>query len=137
MYKNKNMNKHLIESHKKAVWLLSELYKYETNADFKKVMDEKAAQTINPGINYKEILLPQIKGYLQTQNENIAIYIKVSEHDFSKRVRVVFERMDISTFSDIIKHTKEDFKKIRNMGSKSLSEIEAALTRHNLSFKQL
>lgn len=131
------MNTRLIESHKKAIWLLSELYKYETNADFKKVMDEKAVQTINEGINYKEILMPQIKGYLQTQNENIAIYIKVSEHSFSKRVCAVFARMDITTFSDIIKHTKEDFMKMRNMGSKSLSEIEATLIRHNLSLKQL
>lgn len=131
------MDNHLITSHKKAFWLLSELYKYETDADFKKVMDEKAAQAIDPGMSYKEILLPQIKGYLQTQNENIAIYIKVSEHGFSKRTRVVFERMDIKTFSDITKHTKEDFEKMRNMGKKSLSEIEAALTRNNLSFKQL
>lgn len=131
------MDNYLITSHKKAFWLLSELYKYETDADFKKVMDEKAAQAIDPGMSYKEILLPQIKGYLQSQNENIAIYIKVSEHGFSKRTRVVFERMHIKTFFDIIKHTKEDFREMRNMGGKSLSEIEAALTRNNLSFKQL
>lgn len=129
------MNAQLIQSHRKAIRFLSELYKYETDAEFKTSMDERSKTIIHPGITYKEILLAQVEGYLKTQNENPILYMKVADYAFSKRVHVVFERMGIITFSDITRHTRDDFKKMRNMGKKSISEIDETLRIYNLSFK--
>jgi len=70
------------------------------------------------------------------QKENAMLYIKVADYDFSKRLQVVFKRMDIITFEDITKHTKEDFKNMRNMGRISIGELQEVLLKYNLSFIQ-
>lgn len=54
---------------------------------------------------------------------------------FSLRTYRSLYKYGICTLGDIIKYTKEDLEKIRNLGVKGIEEIEAVLAKHGLELR--
>lgn len=59
---------------------------------------------------------------------------KLSDMDLSVRALNCLKAADIETFSDLVSHQKSELMKFRNFGKKSLTEIEALVEKHKLSF---
>ena len=64
-----------------------------------------------------------IKGLLNT---------KVNYDLFSARAIICFKIADISTVRDLVRHQKTDFQKFRNIGKKTIQELDWFLESHNL-----
>ena len=61
--------------------------------------------------------------------------IKIEELDLSIRSYNCLMRYGFKTVKDIANTTKEDMMKVRNLGKKSLREIEKKLAEYGLTFK--
>jgi len=59
----------------------------------------------------------------------------VEDLDFTVRTYNCLKRSQINTVGDLVSHTKDEIIKFRNLGKKSLDEIEAKLEELGLSFK--
>lgn len=59
---------------------------------------------------------------------------KLSDMELSVRALNCLKAADIDTFADLVSHQKSELMKFRNFGKKSLTEIEALVEKHNLSF---
>lgn len=93
-------------------------------------------------ISTKEVDLANIAPYTpifvlteQEQKEYRAdlLFSKIEELDFTVRTYNTLRRADIETVADLICHSKSDLMSFRNMGWKSLDEIESILTSHGES----
>lgn len=62
--------------------------------------------------------------------------VKIEELDLSARSYNCLKRAGITTIGEIAERTEEDMQKIRNLGRKSLKEVEEKLKEHGLSFKK-
>jgi len=60
----------------------------------------------------------------------------IEELELSVRASNGLKRANINTVGDLVEKTREEMGKIRNLGQKSLDEIEAKLRELGLSFKQ-
>jgi len=72
-----------------------------------------------------------------TKSENTgnkASQMTIEELDLSVRPLNCLKRAGIYTVEDLTKRSKDDMMKVRNLGAKSLDEIEAKLIKLNLSF---
>ncbi|MFA6843031.1 MAG: DNA-directed RNA polymerase subunit alpha [Bacilli bacterium] len=76
--------------------------------------------------------------YMYEQKEKVTdkvLDMKISELELSVRSFNCLRRADISTVGDLTKKTAEEMMKVRNLGRKSLKEIEAKLSEINHGFK--
>jgi len=60
--------------------------------------------------------------------------IKVMDFEFSVRCTNCMKNMGIQTLSDLTKHSQEEIVKMRNMGKKSIEEINTKLSELELSY---
>lgn len=60
--------------------------------------------------------------------------ISVADFDFSVRCTNCMNRMGIKTLADLTKHSQEEIAKMRNMGRKSLEEINIKLAEMGLTY---
>ena len=60
----------------------------------------------------------------------------IEELELSVRASNGLKRANINTVGDLVERTREEMSKIRNLGQKSLDEIESKLRELGLSFKQ-
>lgn len=65
--------------------------------------------------------------------ENKALQLTIEELDFSVRSFNCLKRANINTVQDLISRTAEDMMKVRNMGKKSLDEVQNKLAMMGLS----
>lgn len=65
-----------------------------------------------------------------------AMSTNIDDMGFSDRIRNCLRRAGISTVSDLCSRTKEDMMKVRNLGSKSLKEIESKMSELGVAFKE-
>ncbi len=65
--------------------------------------------------------------------ENKALQLTIEELDFSVRSFNCLKRANINTVQDLISRTPEDMMKVRNMGKKSLDEVQNKLVSLGLS----
>ncbi len=65
--------------------------------------------------------------------ENKALQLTIEELDFSVRSFNCLKRANINTVQDLISKTPEDMMKVRNMGKKSLDEVQNKLAMMGLS----
>lgn len=63
-------------------------------------------------------------------------YITIEELDLSVRSYNCLKRANIDTLKDLTSRTRYDMFKVRNLGRKSLKEIETRLAERGLSFKE-
>ena len=61
---------------------------------------------------------------------------KVEDLEFSKRPMNCLKIKEIKTVSDLISYTKEEVKKFKNLGAKSLEEIVNKVEELGLEFKK-
>lgn len=59
---------------------------------------------------------------------------RIVDLDFSVRALVVLKTIGIIFLEDIMKYSREDLLRFRNMGKKSMTEIEEMMKKYNLSF---
>jgi len=60
--------------------------------------------------------------------------IKVMDFEFSVRCSNCMANMGIKTLSDLTKHSQEEIMKMRNMGKKSIEEINTKLAEMELTY---
>jgi DNA-directed RNA polymerase subunit alpha len=65
--------------------------------------------------------------------ENKALQLTIEELDFSVRSFNCLKRANINNVQDLISRTPEDMMKVRNMGKKSLDEVQNKLAMMGLS----
>ena len=80
-----------------------------------------------PAISFKS---PEQKGETDTK-----LTQPVEDLDFTVRTYNCLKRAQINTVGDLVGHTKEEMIKVRNLGKKSLDEIEDKLEELGLSLK--
>ena len=61
--------------------------------------------------------------------------INVADFEFSVRCTNCMKKMGIKTLADLTKHSQEEIAKMRNMGRKSLEEIDNKLAELELYYK--
>lgn len=61
--------------------------------------------------------------------------INVVDFEFSVRCTNCMNRMGIKTLADLTKHSQEEISKMRNMGRKSLEEIDNKLAEMGLTYQ--
>lgn len=61
--------------------------------------------------------------------------INVVDFEFSVRCTNCMKNMGIKTLADLTKHSQEEIAKMRNMGRKSLEEIDNKLAELELSYQ--
>lgn len=61
--------------------------------------------------------------------------INVADFEFSVRCTNCMKNMGIQTLADLTKHSQEEIARMRNMGRKSLEEIDNKLAELELSYK--
>ena len=62
--------------------------------------------------------------------------IKLEDLEFTSRTYNCLKALDVKTFEDLINLTKSDLMKTRNMGKKSLEEIEEKVLLNGYSLKE-
>jgi len=62
--------------------------------------------------------------------------MSIEELELSVRASNGLKRANINTVGDLVEKTREEMGKIRNLGQKSLDEIERKLKELGLSFKK-
>ena len=68
----------------------------------------------------------------ETQRDKV-LELTIEELDLSVRSFNCLKRANINTVADLIARTEEDMMKVRNMGRKSLEEVQNKLAMMNLS----
>lgn len=82
---------------------------------------------------YKEV---EILVEKEEEKKDKVLEISIEELELSVRASNGLKRANINTVGDLIEKTREEMSKIRNLGQKSLEEIERKLKELNLSFKK-
>jgi DNA-directed RNA polymerase subunit alpha len=72
----------------------------------------------------------------EEEKKDKVLEISIEELELSVRASNGLKRANINTVGDLIEKTREEMSKIRNLGQKSLEEIERKLKELNLSFKK-
>ncbi|MBC7075413.1 MAG: DNA-directed RNA polymerase subunit alpha [Syntrophomonadaceae bacterium] len=72
----------------------------------------------------------------EEEKKDKVLEMSVEELELSVRASNGLKRANINTVGDLIQKTREEMSKIRNLGQKSLEEIERKLKELNLSFKE-
>lgn len=85
-----------------------------------------------------ELALQIIKEHDELEQQYIASNQKnwsIDELDLSVRSHNCLKRAGIATIGELIEHTEEDMKKVKNLGKKSLKELREKLAEIGLGFK--
>lgn len=72
----------------------------------------------------------------EEEKKDRVLEMSIEELELSVRASNGLKRANINTVGDLIEKTREEMSKIRNLGQKSLEEIERKLKELNLSFKK-
>ncbi len=72
----------------------------------------------------------------EEEKKDKVLEISIEELELSVRASNGLKRANINTVGDLIKKTREEMSKIRNLGQKSLEEIERKLKELDLTFKK-
>lgn len=72
----------------------------------------------------------------EEEKKDKVLEMSIEELELSVRASNGLKRANINTVGDLVQKTKEEMSKIRNLGQKSLEEIERKLKELELSFKQ-
>ena len=72
----------------------------------------------------------------EEEKKDKVLEMSIEELELSVRASNGLKRANINTVGDLIEKTREEMSKIRNLGQKSLEEIERKLKELNLSFKK-
>ncbi|WP_054697863.1 DNA-directed RNA polymerase subunit alpha [Syntrophomonas palmitatica] len=86
---------------------------------------------INDNFTQVEILVEK-----EEEKRDKILEMSIEELELSVRASNGLKRANINTVGDLIEKTREEMSKIRNLGQKSLEEIERKLKELNLSFKK-
>ena len=71
----------------------------------------------------------------EEEKKDKVLEITIEELELSVRASNGLKRANINTLGDLIQKTREEMSKIRNLGQKSLEEIENKLKEYDLTFK--
>lgn len=86
---------------------------------------------INDTFSDVEILVEK-----EEEKKDKVLDMAIEELELSVRASNGLKRANINTVGDLVEKTREEMSKIRNLGQKSLDEIERKLKELNLSFKK-
>ena len=73
----------------------------------------------------------------EEEKKDKVLEMSIEELELSVRASNGLKRANINTVGDLIEKTREEMSKIRNLGQKSLEEIERKLKELDLSFKKV
>lgn len=73
----------------------------------------------------------------EEEKKDKVLEMSIEELELSVRASNGLKRANINTVGDLIEKTREEMSKIRNLGQKSLEEIERKLKELDLSFKKI
>lgn len=91
----------------------------------------KLFSEINDSFGGVEILVEK-----EEEKKNKVLEMSIEELELSVRASNGLKRASIHTVGDLVERTREEMGKIRNLGQKSLDEIERKLKELGLSFKK-
>jgi DNA-directed RNA polymerase subunit alpha len=83
--------------------------------------------------NVKERLSESRNGSPKT---DARLKIRMEELDFSLRPYNCLKRAGINTVEDLLSKTREDLRNVRNLGPRSIVEIEHVLSKYNLKLRR-
>ncbi|CFX05397.1 DNA-directed RNA polymerase, alpha subunit [Syntrophomonas zehnderi OL-4] len=72
----------------------------------------------------------------EEEKKDKVLEMSIEELELSVRASNGLKRANINTVGDLIEKTREEMSKVRNLGQKSLEEIERKLTELDLTFKK-
>jgi len=95
-------------------------------------------------IEYLKLFTQIIDGFAEVEikedkadiKKDRVLEMSIEELELSVRASNGLKRANINTVGDLVQKTREEMAKIRNLGQKSLDEIERKLKELNLGFKQ-
>lgn len=122
---------------KQLVWLILEEEIRRVNGDMESLNVSEIVNRMHQHIHYKKIMDIGILSYVhEKEHEDIkkknTKNTDIRNVGFSLRTYRSLYKYGICTLGDIIKYTKEDLKKIRNLDVKGIKEIEEVLVKHDL-----
>lgn len=122
---------------KQLVWLVLEEEIRKVNDDMESLNISEIVDRMHQHIHYKKIMDIGVLNYIY-EKEHEDIKKKNTKNTdiryvgFSLRTYRALYNHGICTLGDIIKYTKEDLEKIRNLDVKGIEEIEEVLAEHDL-----
>src|SRR5574344_1188223 len=72
---------------------------------------------------------------LQSNKKQSLLNRKLTDFEFSGRVIKIFNALDIRTIGDLCGNTRRELMRYRNLGKKSMNEIDMFMDRLKLTFK--
>jgi DNA-directed RNA polymerase alpha subunit len=122
---------------KQLVWLVFEDETRRVNGDIESLNVSEIVDRMHQHIHYKKIMDIGVLNYVYEKEHEDIKRKNMKNTDiryvgFSLRTYRSLYKYGICTLGDIIKYTKEDLEKIRNLGVKGIEEIEAVLAKHGL-----
>ncbi|MBR5296612.1 MAG: hypothetical protein IKU29_01935 [Parabacteroides sp.] len=122
---------------KQLVWLVLEEEIRKVNGDMESLNVSEIVDRMHQHIHYKKIMDIGVLNYVyEKEHEDIKMKTEkntdIGNVGFSLRTYRSLYNYGICTLGDIIKYTKEDLEKIRNLDVKGIEEIEEVLTKHGL-----
>lgn len=127
---------------KQLVWLVLDEEIRKVNGDMESLNVSEIVDRMHQHIHYKKIMDIGVLNYIR-EKEHEDIKKKNTKNTsiryvgFSLRTYRALYNHGICTLGDIIKYTKEDLEKIRNLDVKGIKEIEEVLTKHGLKLTPL
>jgi DNA-directed RNA polymerase alpha subunit len=124
------------------------LIRYICTGDTKKVSDEfqltedRVRQLVNKALRQlrkdtRSIRVELIRRRVVAPNlPPVDLDLPLSVYDFSVRALNVLNRSGVETLRDLVSRSKEELLRFRNMGSRSVREIEEFLTENGLSLRE-
>lgn len=111
----------------------SESIIYNLQTDIKVL--NRIIENITNQVKEKDIELQTLKKDFEVHNYTMKLLDnpKLSEMDFSKRAMNVFNSLEIETLKELLTVKKEDLLKFRNIGVKTIYEIEQILKERGLT----
>lgn len=122
---------------KQLVWLVLDEEIRKVNGDMESLNVSEIVDRMHQHIHYKKIMDIGVLNYIyEKEAEDIKKKnmknTDIGDVGFSLRTYRSLYRYGICTLGDIIKYTKEDLEKIRNLNVKGVEEIEEVLAKHGL-----
>ena len=122
---------------KQLVWLVLEDEISRINGDMESLNISEIVDRMHQHIHYKKIMDIGVLNYIyEKEYEDIkkknTKNTDIRNVGFSLRTYRALYNHGICTLGDIIKYTKEDLEKIRNLDVKGIKEIEEVLAKHDL-----
>ena len=112
---------------KQLVWLVLEEEIRKVNDDMESLNISEIVDRMHQHIHYKKIMDIGVLNYIYEKEHEDIKYV-----GFSLRTYRSLYNHGICTLGDIIKYTKKDLEKIRNLNVKGIKEIEEVLAKHDL-----